>query len=73
MNLLLYYNSLVFHICPRVAPARSLKTSYKPSPTRSVEKKKAASASMSDSVKGASTSEVTQVGLEITNSHLFLK
>ncbi|XP_034289887.1 MAP7 domain-containing protein 2 isoform X2 [Pantherophis guttatus] len=42
------------------APARSLKTSYKPSPTRSMEKKKAASASMSDSVKEASTSEVSQ-------------
>uniref|UniRef100_A0A8C5SPC7 MAP7 domain containing 2 n=1 Tax=Laticauda laticaudata TaxID=8630 RepID=A0A8C5SPC7_LATLA len=42
------------------APASPLKTSYKPSPTRSVEKKKAASASMSDSMKGASTSEVSQ-------------
>uniref|UniRef100_A0A670YJR7 MAP7 domain containing 2 n=1 Tax=Pseudonaja textilis TaxID=8673 RepID=A0A670YJR7_PSETE len=55
------YNDSVFHICPRVAPASPLKTSYKPSPTRSVEKKKAASASMSDSMKGASTSEVSQV------------
>ncbi|XP_026570098.1 MAP7 domain-containing protein 2 isoform X1 [Pseudonaja textilis] len=54
------YNDSVFHICPRVAPASPLKTSYKPSPTRSVEKKKAASASMSDSMKGASTSEVSQ-------------
>uniref|UniRef100_A0A8C7E338 MAP7 domain containing 2 n=1 Tax=Naja naja TaxID=35670 RepID=A0A8C7E338_NAJNA len=51
----------VFHICPRVAPASPLKTSYKPSPTRSVEKNKAASASMSDSMKGTSTSEVSQV------------
>ncbi|XP_013917895.1 PREDICTED: MAP7 domain-containing protein 2-like, partial [Thamnophis sirtalis] len=42
------------------APASPLKTFYKPSPTRSVEKKKAASASMSDSMKGASTSEVSQ-------------
>uniref|UniRef100_A0A8C6XUP6 MAP7 domain containing 2 n=1 Tax=Naja naja TaxID=35670 RepID=A0A8C6XUP6_NAJNA len=37
------------------APASPLKTSYKPSPTRSVEKNKAASASMSDSMKGTST------------------
>ncbi|XP_063161231.1 MAP7 domain-containing protein 2 isoform X1 [Candoia aspera] len=49
----------VFHICPRVAPASPLKTSYKPSPTRSVEKKKA-SASTSDSMKGTSISEVSQ-------------
>ncbi|KAG8137298.1 hypothetical protein E2320_004552 [Naja naja] len=54
------YNDSVFHICPRVAPASPLKTSYKPSPTRSVEKNKAASASMSDSMKGTSTSEVSQ-------------
>ncbi|XP_070606720.1 MAP7 domain-containing protein 2 isoform X2 [Erythrolamprus reginae] len=42
------------------APASPLKTSYKPSPTRSVEKKKAALASMSDSIKAASTTEVSQ-------------
>ncbi|KAM6447143.1 MAP7 domain-containing protein 2 isoform 5-T5 [Liasis olivaceus] len=42
------------------APASPLKTSYKPSPTRSVEKKKAASASTSDSMKGANISEVSQ-------------
>ncbi|XP_039213168.1 MAP7 domain-containing protein 2 isoform X6 [Crotalus tigris] len=42
------------------APASPLKTSYKPSHTRGVEKKKAASASISDSMKGASTSEVSQ-------------
>ncbi|XP_058042675.1 MAP7 domain-containing protein 2 isoform X3 [Ahaetulla prasina] len=54
------YTDSVFHICPCVAPASPLKTSYKPSPTRSVEKKKAASASTSDSMKGASTSEVSQ-------------
>ncbi|KAM6447146.1 MAP7 domain-containing protein 2 isoform 8-T8 [Liasis olivaceus] len=44
----------------RDAPASPLKTSYKPSPTRSVEKKKAASASTSDSMKGANISEVSQ-------------
>ncbi|XP_039213173.1 MAP7 domain-containing protein 2 isoform X10 [Crotalus tigris] len=44
----------------RDAPASPLKTSYKPSHTRGVEKKKAASASISDSMKGASTSEVSQ-------------
>ncbi|XP_039213165.1 MAP7 domain-containing protein 2 isoform X3 [Crotalus tigris] len=54
------YTDSVFHICPRVAPASPLKTSYKPSHTRGVEKKKAASASISDSMKGASTSEVSQ-------------
>ncbi|KAM6447141.1 MAP7 domain-containing protein 2 isoform 3-T3 [Liasis olivaceus] len=54
------YSDSVFHICPRVAPASPLKTSYKPSPTRSVEKKKAASASTSDSMKGANISEVSQ-------------
>ncbi|XP_063161232.1 MAP7 domain-containing protein 2 isoform X2 [Candoia aspera] len=43
----------------RDAPASPLKTSYKPSPTRSVEKKKA-SASTSDSMKGTSISEVSQ-------------
>ncbi|XP_039213166.1 MAP7 domain-containing protein 2 isoform X4 [Crotalus tigris] len=55
-----YSHDKVFHICPRVAPASPLKTSYKPSHTRGVEKKKAASASISDSMKGASTSEVSQ-------------
>ncbi|KAL7983722.1 hypothetical protein Chor_000598 [Crotalus horridus] len=54
------YTDSVFHICPRVAPASPLKTSYKPSHTRGVEKKKAISASISDSMKGASTSEVSQ-------------
>lgn len=60
--LLLYYNSLVFHICPRVAPASPLKSPYKPSPTRSTDRKKATSPSTSDAMKGAA--EVTQVGLQ---------
>ncbi|XP_053243064.1 MAP7 domain-containing protein 2 isoform X7 [Podarcis raffonei] len=50
----------VFHICPRVAPASPLKSPYKPSPTRSMEKKKAASASTSDAMKGATAAEVPQ-------------
>ncbi|XP_062982524.1 MAP7 domain-containing protein 2 isoform X9 [Elgaria multicarinata webbii] len=50
----------VFHICPRVAPASPLKSPYKPSPTRSVEKKKAASASTPDAMKGATAAEVPQ-------------
>lgn len=62
--LLLYCNSLVFHICPRVAPASPLKSPYKPSLTRSAERKKAASTSTSDTMKGATAAEVTQVGLE---------
>ncbi|XP_067401104.1 MAP7 domain-containing protein 2 isoform X2 [Emydura macquarii macquarii] len=54
------YNDSVFHICPRVAPASPLKSPYKPSPTRSAERKKAASASTSDAMKGATAAEVTQ-------------
>uniref|UniRef100_A0ABM5FYC6 MAP7 domain-containing protein 2 isoform X9 n=1 Tax=Pogona vitticeps TaxID=103695 RepID=A0ABM5FYC6_9SAUR len=50
----------VFHICPRVAPASPLKSPYKPSPTRSMEKKKAASASTSDAMKGATAADVSQ-------------
>nr|XP_028583373.1 MAP7 domain-containing protein 2 isoform X5 [Podarcis muralis] len=50
----------VFHICPRVAPASPLKSPYKPSPTRSMERKKAASASTSDAMKGATAVEVPQ-------------
>nr|XP_020644856.1 MAP7 domain-containing protein 2 isoform X4 [Pogona vitticeps] len=52
--------SNVFHICPRVAPASPLKSPYKPSPTRSMEKKKAASASTSDAMKGATAADVSQ-------------
>ncbi|XP_050792483.1 MAP7 domain-containing protein 2 isoform X1 [Gopherus flavomarginatus] len=54
------YNDSVFHICPRVAPASPLKSPYKPSPTRSAERKKAASPSTSDAMKGATAGEVTQ-------------
>ncbi|XP_037368524.1 LOW QUALITY PROTEIN: MAP7 domain-containing protein 2 [Talpa occidentalis] len=44
----------VFHACPRVAPAGSLKSSYKSSPTRNPEKKKAPSSSGGgDAGKGA--------------------
>ncbi|XP_048349091.1 MAP7 domain-containing protein 2 isoform X8 [Sphaerodactylus townsendi] len=52
--------SNVFHICPRVAPASPLKSPYKSSPTRSLERKKAASASTSDAMKGASAAEASQ-------------
>ncbi|XP_065435888.1 MAP7 domain-containing protein 2 isoform X13 [Chrysemys picta bellii] len=55
-----YSPDRVFHICPRVAPASPLKSPYKPSPSRSAERKKAASASTSDAMKGATAAEVTQ-------------
>uniref|UniRef100_A0A8D0HSF0 MAP7 domain containing 2 n=1 Tax=Sphenodon punctatus TaxID=8508 RepID=A0A8D0HSF0_SPHPU len=42
------------------APASPLKSPYKPSPTRSTERKKAISASTSDAMKGATAAEVTQ-------------
>ncbi|KAM9388968.1 MAP7 domain-containing protein 2 [Phaethornis superciliosus] len=54
------YNNPVFHICPRVAPASPLKSPYKPSPTRSTDRKKATSPSTSDAMKGAAVAEVTQ-------------
>ncbi|XP_009667555.1 MAP7 domain-containing protein 2 isoform X3 [Struthio camelus] len=54
------YNNPVFHICPRVAPASPLKSPYKPSPTRSTDRKKATSPSTSDAMKGATAAEVTQ-------------
>ncbi|CAM5078562.1 unnamed protein product [Eretmochelys imbricata] len=54
------YNDSVFHICPRVAPASPLKSPYKPSLARSAERKKAASTSTSDTMKGATAAEVTQ-------------
>ncbi|KAM9020625.1 MAP7 domain-containing protein 2 isoform 4-T4 [Ara ararauna] len=50
----------VFHICPRVAPASPLKSPYKPSPTRSTDRKKATSPSTSNAMKGAAAAEVTQ-------------
>ncbi|XP_037757438.1 MAP7 domain-containing protein 2 isoform X2 [Chelonia mydas] len=42
------------------APASPLKSPYKPSLARSAERKKAASASTSDTMKGATAAEVTQ-------------
>ncbi|XP_050792488.1 MAP7 domain-containing protein 2 isoform X6 [Gopherus flavomarginatus] len=45
---------------PDRAPASPLKSPYKPSPTRSAERKKAASPSTSDAMKGATAGEVTQ-------------
>ncbi|KAG9485701.1 hypothetical protein GDO78_008668 [Eleutherodactylus coqui] len=36
----LYYNSLVFHVCPRVAPASPLKSPFKSSPARSADRRK---------------------------------
>ncbi|XP_030430451.1 MAP7 domain-containing protein 2 isoform X6 [Gopherus evgoodei] len=45
---------------PDRAPASPLKSPYKPSPTRSAERKKAASPSTSDAMKGATAAEVTQ-------------
>uniref|UniRef100_A0A8C4KAY3 MAP7 domain containing 2 n=1 Tax=Dromaius novaehollandiae TaxID=8790 RepID=A0A8C4KAY3_DRONO len=55
------YNNPVFHICPRVAPASPLKSPYKPSPTRSTDRKKATSPSTSDAMKGATAAEAAQV------------
>ncbi|XP_025976490.2 MAP7 domain-containing protein 2 isoform X2 [Dromaius novaehollandiae] len=54
------YNNPVFHICPRVAPASPLKSPYKPSPTRSTDRKKATSPSTSDAMKGATAAEAAQ-------------
>ncbi|KAM6315371.1 MAP7 domain-containing protein 2 [Podargus strigoides] len=54
------YSNPVFHICPRVAPASPLKSPYKPSPTRSTDRKKATSPSAADAMKGAAAAEVTQ-------------
>ncbi|XP_037757450.1 MAP7 domain-containing protein 2 isoform X9 [Chelonia mydas] len=45
---------------PDRAPASPLKSPYKPSLARSAERKKAASASTSDTMKGATAAEVTQ-------------
>ncbi|XP_066033021.1 MAP7 domain-containing protein 2 isoform X6 [Chamaea fasciata] len=50
----------VFHICPRVAPASPLKSPYKPSPTRSTDRKKATSPSTANAMKGPPAAEVTQ-------------
>ncbi|XP_068774342.1 MAP7 domain-containing protein 2 isoform X7 [Struthio camelus] len=45
---------------PDRAPASPLKSPYKPSPTRSTDRKKATSPSTSDAMKGATAAEVTQ-------------
>ncbi|XP_053161102.1 MAP7 domain-containing protein 2 isoform X10 [Hemicordylus capensis] len=45
---------------PSNAPASPLKSPYKPSPTRSADRKKAASPSTSDAMKGATAAEVSQ-------------
>ncbi|XP_071409392.1 MAP7 domain-containing protein 2 isoform X5 [Pithys albifrons albifrons] len=54
------YNTPVFHICPRVAPASPLKSPYKPSPTRSTDRKKVTSPSTASAMKGAPATEGTQ-------------
>uniref|UniRef100_A0A8C3PZX6 MAP7 domain containing 2 n=1 Tax=Chrysolophus pictus TaxID=9089 RepID=A0A8C3PZX6_CHRPC len=58
------YNNPVFHICPRVAPASPLKSPYKPSPTRSTDRKKATSPSTSDAGKGAAAGETEKIKKE---------
>ncbi|XP_074952793.1 MAP7 domain-containing protein 2 isoform X6 [Phalacrocorax aristotelis] len=45
---------------PDRAPASPLKSPYKPSPTRSTDRKKATSPSTSDAMKGAAAAEITQ-------------
>uniref|UniRef100_A0A8D2DZI4 MAP7 domain containing 2 n=1 Tax=Sciurus vulgaris TaxID=55149 RepID=A0A8D2DZI4_SCIVU len=50
-----YSPERVFHACPRVAPVGPLKSSYKSSPTRTTERKKATSTSgVGDAGKGSS-------------------
>uniref|UniRef100_A0A8C5TGK8 MAP7 domain containing 2 n=1 Tax=Malurus cyaneus samueli TaxID=2593467 RepID=A0A8C5TGK8_9PASS len=46
------------------APASPLKSPYKPSPTRSTERKKATSPSTANATKGAPAAEITQVSLK---------
>uniref|UniRef100_A0A663E107 MAP7 domain containing 2 n=1 Tax=Aquila chrysaetos chrysaetos TaxID=223781 RepID=A0A663E107_AQUCH len=58
------YNNPVFHICPRVAPASPLKSPYKPSPSRSTDRKKATSPSTSDAMKGAAAAETEKIKKE---------
>ncbi|KAL2768914.1 MAP7 domain-containing protein 2 isoform 1 [Daubentonia madagascariensis] len=65
----------VFHTCPRIAPAGSLKSSYKSSPTRNTERKKATSTSgVGDAGKGtpagaeASPTEKMKRGQRVTTS-----
>uniref|UniRef100_A0A8C3DJ33 MAP7 domain containing 2 n=1 Tax=Corvus moneduloides TaxID=1196302 RepID=A0A8C3DJ33_CORMO len=54
----------VFHICPRVAPASPLKSPYKPSPTRSTDRKKATSPSAANAMKGAPAAETEKIKKE---------
>ncbi|XP_053436373.1 MAP7 domain-containing protein 2 isoform X2 [Nycticebus coucang] len=65
----------VFHTCPRIAPAGSLKSSYKSSPTRNPERKKATSTpGVGDAGKGspagaeASPTEKMKRGQRMTTS-----
>ncbi|KAL2768913.1 MAP7 domain-containing protein 2 isoform 2 [Daubentonia madagascariensis] len=70
-----YSPDRVFHTCPRIAPAGSLKSSYKSSPTRNTERKKATSTSgVGDAGKGtpagaeASPTEKMKRGQRVTTS-----
>uniref|UniRef100_A0A8C3MUX2 MAP7 domain-containing protein 2 n=1 Tax=Geospiza parvula TaxID=87175 RepID=A0A8C3MUX2_GEOPR len=58
------YNTPVFHICPRVAPASPLKSPYKPSPTRSTDRKKATSPSTANAMKGVPSAETEKIKKE---------
>uniref|UniRef100_A0A670IGF6 MAP7 domain containing 2 n=1 Tax=Podarcis muralis TaxID=64176 RepID=A0A670IGF6_PODMU len=65
INKRLSHSTATITCSPDRAPASPLKSPYKPSPTRSMERKKAASASTSDAMKGATAVEVPQVGLKL--------
>ncbi|XP_069896856.1 MAP7 domain-containing protein 2 isoform X15 [Dipodomys merriami] len=61
-----YSPDRVFHACPRIAPASPLRSAYKSSPTRTMERKKAASASGTgeagkDAPAGAEASSMEKV------------
>ncbi|XP_033003177.1 MAP7 domain-containing protein 2 isoform X6 [Lacerta agilis] len=60
INKRLSHSTATITCSPDRAPASPLKSPYKPSPTRSMERKKAASASTSDAMKGATAVEVPQ-------------
>ncbi|XP_030058124.1 MAP7 domain-containing protein 2 isoform X1 [Microcaecilia unicolor] len=52
----------VFNVCPRVAPSSPLRSPYKPSPSRSAERRKTAPASSSaEEAKGLASNETNQV------------
>uniref|UniRef100_A0A8C9NN18 MAP7 domain containing 2 n=1 Tax=Serinus canaria TaxID=9135 RepID=A0A8C9NN18_SERCA len=51
------------------APASPLKSPYKPSPTRSTDRKKATSPSTANAMKGAPAAEVTQVSLTVAKTY----